>query len=262
MGTTHHPAADFSMVLGRVPTKTFVLITMGTLVFSACLLNLMYVMSMPCKAVAAEPSQQVTTQQQEAAGFHQQLHHHQQQLPPAQCEPCKQERITRGEEIQNFLIHAKKNFPVTDKVTSHSYHLMYGNLLSRLAYVPIKMLEIGLGCNMQYGAGASVNLWKSYLHKDSSIWMAEVDAACVEKQRTHASMKGINVLVGDQSDEDTLHGWIKQAGTDFDVIVDDGGHTNLMIKKSFDLLWPTVKPGGRYVIEDLQVPHPFPILFV
>ena len=40
---------------------------------------------------------------------------------------------------------------------------------------------------------------------------------------------------------------------DFDVIIDDGGHTNCQIWTSFQKLWPTVKPGGLYFIEDMQV---------
>ena len=37
------------------------------------------------------------------------------------------------------------------------------------------------------------------------------------------------------------------------VIIDDGGHTNSQIGHSFDVLWPLVRNGGVYVIEDLQV---------
>ena len=39
---------------------------------------------------------------------------------------------------------------------------------------------------------------------------------------------------------------------DFDFIIDDGGHKNPQILASFNTLWPTVKPGGLYFIEDLQ----------
>ena len=32
-----------------------------------------------------------------------------------------------------------------------------------------------------------------------------------------------------------------------------GGHTNTQIGHSFDVLWPLIRNGGVYVIEDLQV---------
>ena len=37
------------------------------------------------------------------------------------------------------------------------------------------------------------------------------------------------------------------------VIIDDGGHTNRQIMTSFEELWPSVRPGGFYFMEDLQV---------
>jgi hypothetical protein len=36
-------------------------------------------------------------------------------------------------------------------------------------------------------------------------------------------------LVGDQSDTETLHNWIRDSGGSFDVIIDDGGHTNMQM---------------------------------
>lgn len=46
----------------------------------------------------------------------------------------------------------------TDKVTDHSYHHMYQKYLPAIRNRKIKMLEIGLGCDMSYGPGASVSL--------------------------------------------------------------------------------------------------------
>jgi hypothetical protein len=50
-----------------------------------------------------------------------------------------------------------------------------------------------------------------------------------------------------------LDRWIKESGGDFDVIIDDGGHANCQIWTSFLKLWPTLKSGGFYFIEDMQV---------
>ena len=43
------------------------------------------------------------------------------------------------------------------------------------------MLEIGLGCDMKYGPGASYQLWKTILTEQDELWEAEVDRKCVEK---------------------------------------------------------------------------------
>lgn len=161
--------------------------------------------------------------------------------------------------IEEFRSLATSQLPVTDKVTTHSYQTMYGIFLSGLRLHPIKMLEIGLGCDMSYGPGASVKVWKKFLHSKSTIWMAEKDAACIEKHNKDASMAGVNIVTGNQGDKDTLKRWKTQMmsrdddNTQFDVIIDDGGHTNVMIKNTLDAFWETLKPGGMYFVEDLQV---------
>ena len=62
----------------------------------------------------------------------------------------------------------------TDKVTGaadplgHEYHIMYGLFLIPVlknAGRATKMLEIGLGCAMNYGPGASALLWRKLLPK-------------------------------------------------------------------------------------------------
>jgi len=161
------------------------------------------------------------------------------------------EYLTKGEEI--FYETAKTFNPTTDKVTDHTYQIMYGRFL--LPYYHqnpnMKFLEIGLGCNMGYGPGASVNVWKALFPK-ANLWEAEYDAKCVEKHRD-GTLKGINVLTGDQGNDAVLDSWIETSGGNFDVVIDDGGHQNCQIWHSFLKLWPTVKPGGLYFIEDLQV---------
>jgi hypothetical protein len=105
------------------------------------------------------------------------------------------------------------------------------------------------------GPGASVKLWKE-LFPHAELWEAEYNAGCVEKHR-NTTLKGINVLIGDQENLEVLDSWVETSGGDFDVIIDDGGHTQCMIWNSFTKLWPTVKKGGLYFIEDLQVAkHP------
>lgn len=72
--------------------------------------------------------------------------------------------------IKHFNDTALSFKPVTDKIgyskrDRHCYYNMYGQFLLELAaHIPaLKFLEIGLGCNMNYGPGASVNLWKTLL---------------------------------------------------------------------------------------------------
>jgi hypothetical protein len=155
---------------------------------------------------------------------------------------------------------AKGGNPVSDKVTAHSYQLMYGMFLLpfmekfRVAKKNFKMMEIGLGCNMDYGPGASVQLWRNLTEgMNAEMWFAEFNAECVGKEKASGRLAGVNIVVGDQANKETLKGWVDATGGNFDVIIDDGGHTNEQIVHSFYALWPTLKAGGFYFIEDIHV---------
>ena len=155
---------------------------------------------------------------------------------------------------KQFYHLAKKFTPVTDKVTTHQYEIMYGIFLFPLRFAAHrpKILEIGLGCDMNYGPGASAKVWQSLLPQ-AELWEAEYDEACVDKARKEGLLEGINTVTGDQGNLSTLNAWKNEMGGDFDVIIDDGGHKQTQIGRSFDALWPLVKRGGVYVVEDLQV---------
>ena len=143
----------------------------------------------------------------------------------------------------------------TDKTTFHTYQQMYGIHLAPLRHrsSSLKLFEIGLGCNMAYGPGASVQLWQALL-PGVELWTAEYDAACVRRHAGRlARYPGLHVVTGDQGNASTVREWISASGGNFDVVIDDGSHRNGDILTSFSLLWPNVRPGGLYFLEDLEV---------
>lgn len=149
----------------------------------------------------------------------------------------------------------------------HTYQQMYGMYLLPYAELhhrkskPMKFFEIGLGCfRGDRGPAAThqftgLTIWKEIfdLSKDE-IWMADFDAECVDNIRAKTDyLNGIRVVTGDQGDETTLKRWADETGGDFDIVIDDGAHLNSRLYASFVHLWPHVKPGGLYFIEDLHV---------
>eukprot|EP00667_Euglena_gracilis_P006991 EG_transcript_7054 len=143
--------------------------------------------------------------------------------------------------------------PVTDKVDVHVYHLMYGLFLSPLQKtVPLKFFEIGLGCDMDYGPGASAKLWRRLLPA-AELWEADVNKKCILSHAAKLRELRITALHGNQASLSDLDRWIRKSGGQFNVIVDDGGHRTTMILKTFALFWWQVVPGGLYFIEDLVV---------
>ncbi|EMD00584.1 hypothetical protein BAUCODRAFT_175520 [Baudoinia panamericana UAMH 10762] len=140
----------------------------------------------------------------------------------------------------------------TDKVTTHKYHHMYEKYLASLRDRPLKMLEIGLGCDMHYGPGKSFYTWLEYFPR-VDLYYIEYDAACVAKWAN--STTGATIFSGDQADVAFLNRFMKEAGMDFDIILDDGGHRMTQQITSLNHLWKAVKPGGLYFCEDLQTSY-------
>ena len=105
----------------------------------------------------------------------------------------------------------------TDKVTTHHFEYVYGQLVAPIRFEKINFLEIGLGCSMSYGPGKSILIWKEFMR----ISILEFDEECArpfESQVTH-------LFVGDQSDLNVLEMIGKTTNEMFDLKVDDGGHT-------------------------------------
>ena len=142
----------------------------------------------------------------------------------------------------------------SNKFDGSGYEMMYGLFLMPLVRraQPLKVLEIGLGCDMSYGAGVSARFWRK-LMPAAEIWEAEYDGKCVNAHAAEMKRLKINTLIGDQGDPRTLHSWVNKSGGDFDVIIDDGSHTNKAIMASFTVLWEALSDGGLYFIEDLDV---------
>ncbi|KAK9419433.1 putative Methyltransferase domain-containing protein [Seiridium unicorne] len=137
----------------------------------------------------------------------------------------------------------------TDKVTTHHYWFMYDKHFPAIRNKRLKMLEIGLGCDMVYGPGKSYYTWLEYF-PNVDLYYMEYDAECAAKWAAKTS--DATIFAGDQADPAFLQKFIDESGGDFDIIIDDGGHTMNQQKVSFEALWKIVKPGGFYFVEDLQ----------
>ena len=70
---------------------------------------------------------------------------------------------------------------------------MYGIFLGPLKYTPIKLLEIGVGCRMSYGPGASVQLWSTYF-SNLELWGADYDVEFVNRAKQSGLLDKINML--------------------------------------------------------------------
>ncbi|WP_420854091.1 class I SAM-dependent methyltransferase [Saccharopolyspora spinosa] len=95
--------------------------------------------------------------------------------------------------------------------------------------------------------GASLRMWQRYFRRGLVYGLDIFEKAGNEGHR-------VRKLRGDQSDAEFLEDMAGKIGP-FDIVIDDGSHVNDHVKKSFQSLFPHVRPGGLYVIEDLQTAY-------
>tara|TARA_R100000935_G_C2823686_1_gene161118 strand:+ start:183 stop:953 length:771 start_codon:yes stop_codon:yes gene_type:complete len=136
----------------------------------------------------------------------------------------------------------------TDKFGNHSYTQHYQTHFSSFKDKKISLLEIGVGGydNPIYG-GHSLRMWKSYFKKGKIYSIDIFDKNKLQEPR-------IKIFQGSQIDIDFLNKVLEEIG-ELSIIIDDGSHVNDHVIQSFDLLFPKLKTGGIYVIEDTQTSY-------
>jgi hypothetical protein len=71
------------------------------------------------------------------------------------------------------------------------------------------------------------------------------------RQSQHAE-RAHKTFIADQSRRDQLQKFIDKFGGNFDVLLDDGGHSMDQQQISLGYLFKFVKPGGYYILEDIH----------
>jgi Methyltransferase domain len=137
---------------------------------------------------------------------------------------------------QDDVTRPPENFWQTDKVWPHRYFQQYARIAGILG-PQARVLELGVQ------GGESLLMWRGLFPLAAEI----VGVDCNHNSRWP---EGTIRVVAFQ-DDPGLPGMT--GGGPFDLIVDDASHDGNLTRKSFDLLWPLLAPGGFYVIEDWAV---------
>lgn len=154
---------------------------------------------------------------------------------------------TTEKKISDAFLHTKATKEI------HCYGWMYSEVLA--PYVGksnMRMMEIGLD------QGGSLKLWRDIfpeaeIHGLESGTKHGIERA--KEQAAEALKDGVVVHVGSQDDPDFLQEISAQVEGGFDIIIDDGGHSAKNQIASLQHLWRTIKPGGVYIIEDLETQY-------
>lgn len=125
----------------------------------------------------------------------------------------------------------------TDKY-NHGYMKVYSPVFLKMENIK-KVLEIGIY------RGDSLKMLSSYF-KDALIYGIDISNC------EHLNTDKIITYVYNQENKEDLLEFIELSGGNFDLIIDDGGHTMKQQQISLGILFKTLNSGGVYIIEDLH----------
>ena len=128
----------------------------------------------------------------------------------------------------------------TDKGSrGHSFTEVYEYFFRPIKYKASKICEIGIA------EGASLKMFRDYFPKAVCYGIDINDSFWLKSG-------AIKTFIADQANREQLKDFIDTYGDDFDVILDDGGHTMEQQQVSFGYLFKYLKPSGYYIIEDVH----------
>lgn len=134
-----------------------------------------------------------------------------------------------------------------DKFTRHNFGVSYERHFGQLRHEPLRILEIGIGGEDFEDGGASLKTWEEYFDQALIFGLDIYDKSSLDTART-------KTIVCDQGDQEQLLRISREHGP-FDIIIDDGSHINIKTLQSLFALFQCLKPGGLYIVEDVQTAY-------
>ena len=126
----------------------------------------------------------------------------------------------------------------------HNYLEIYEKYFSKFRNNLENFLEIGLW------QGDSIRMWRDYFTTGNLVGADILDLS-------HVVLSNTQIHICDQSDRDQLNDLVKKTFNEFDIIIDDGGHWQHQQQITLGYMFPYLKSGGVFVIEDLHTAnHP------
>ncbi|MDR0540409.1 MAG: class I SAM-dependent methyltransferase [Spirochaetaceae bacterium] len=125
------------------------------------------------------------------------------------------------------------------------YFYIYDKLFweYRQKNLPLTIMEIGVD------RGGSLEIWKKYLPEGSKIYGVDINPQC---EKINFS-ENIFFHLGSAADRAFMEKTF--AGLEFDIILDDGSHICSDVIETFKIMFPRIKAGGLYVVEDLHTSY-------
>tara|TARA_B100000900_G_scaffold332450_1_gene293334 strand:- start:1083 stop:1904 length:822 start_codon:yes stop_codon:yes gene_type:complete len=125
----------------------------------------------------------------------------------------------------------------------NNYFEIYENNLKKFIGKNVTLVEVGIG------NGGSLFMWKKFLGQHAKIIGIELNPEAKKFEKY-----GFKVFIGDQSDPSFWKKFYKKIGK-IDILIDDGGHTNLQQITTFMESIENIKSGGKIIIEDTHTSY-------
>ena len=123
----------------------------------------------------------------------------------------------------------------------------YDDLLEPIRNDPVVLLELGVD------QGASMRLWSTYFRNGLILGVDNFKGEwSVYRKDPRADLEQLrNVVLFECDQEDERLVDMVAPYCPFDIVIDDCSHLTELTIASFTMLWPMLKPGGLYIIEDI-----------
>lgn len=136
----------------------------------------------------------------------------------------------------------------TDKYGHHFYTPIYFRYLQEYRQKEVRLLEIGIG-GYEYPkvGGAGLKMWAGFFYRGKVFGIDIYDKSFLDDAQ-------ITTFIVSQTDKEHLTTLVESIGP-LDIIVDDGSHINSHVIRSFEILFPLLKEGGFYFVEDCHTSY-------
>lgn len=137
-------------------------------------------------------------------------------------------------------IAAARIDPTDQRTRLQNIYAVYAGYFEPMRNEPIALLELGVH------NGASLEVWADYFPRGVIVG---VDA--IDPDADFSARPNIRFELADQRDGERLSQICQRhAPAGFDIIVDDASHVGEFTLASYRALFPHLKPGGLYCVED------------
>jgi len=149
------------------------------------------------------------------------------------------------------------NYGTDKQELIHNYVQYYTKYFEQHREKKLKVLEIGIfrpDKNSNAVPGASLKTWRDYFLNSEIYGIDLGDFTDVNDDRIKTMIANQEIRTKN-SEWNGLTEMIDNFGGDFDIIIDDGGHSMEQQQVSLGFLFKFLKPGGVFVIEDLETSY-------